>query len=255
MRTLPIRFPRGEQGVTIIELLVALAVFALFILMIDAVFSGARTNARKTEVAVDVQQNVRTAVYRITRELRETNTSQIVTGIDAGTGQGQIVFKSARLAADNTVFCLYSKVGSGLGFDARCWSSFGGTFSSAQPPVGGYAGTPPSPCNTTDVPCATYTPLWQQYVGYYVQGQIGGGPPYTLYRVYGQLSPLPNQTLTTALLSAGDVIASSIQSFGSISISGGIVSLSIQGLGNPIVQGKALPAQQIALPSQSSTRN
>ena len=254
MKTLPIRSPRGEHGVTIIELLVALAVFALFILMIDAVFSGARTNARKTEVAADVQQNVRSAVYRITRELRETDAAQIVTGTDSN-GQGQLVFKSARLVADNTVYCLYTKVGSGLGFDARCWTSFGGTFSSAQPPLAGYSGTPPSPCNATDVPCATYSPLWQQYIGYYVQGQPGGGPPYTLYRVYGQLTPLPNQTPVTTMLSGGDVIASNVQSFGNIAISGGIVSVSIQGLGNPIVQGKALPAQQIALPSQSMMRN
>ncbi len=173
MRTPPIRFHRGEHGFTIIELLVSLAVFALFILIIDAVFSGARTNAKKIEVAADVQQNVRSAVYRITRELRETNTSQIVTGTDSN-GQGLIVFKSARLVADNTVFCLYTKVGSGLGFDARCWTAYGGTFPSAQPPAGGYAGTPPSPCNTTDVPCATYSPLWQQYVGYSAQGPAGG---------------------------------------------------------------------------------
>lgn len=253
MRTQRIRFPRGEHGVTIIELLVALAVFALFILMIDAVFNSARTNTRKIEVAADVQQNVRSAVYRITRELRETNTAQIVTGTDPSTGQDQIVFKSGRLVADNTVFCLYTKVGTGLGFDARCWTSFGGTFSSAQPPVAGYAGSPPAPCNTTDVPCATYSPLWQQYVGYYVQGPAVG--PYTLYRVYGQLAPLPNQGVSTSMLTGGDVIASSIQSFGSISVSGGIVSVNLQGLGNPIVQGKALPAQQIALPSQSMIRN
>jgi Prokaryotic N-terminal methylation motif len=252
MRMSPIRFHRGERGVSIIELLVALAVFALFILMMDAVFSGARTNAKKTEVAADVQQNVRSTVYRITRELRETDTAQMVTGTDSN-GQGQIVFKSARLAADNTVFCLYSKVGTGLGFDARCWTSFGGTFSSAQPPLAGYSGTPPSPCNTTDIPCATYTPLWQQYVGYYVAGPPGG--PYTLYRVYGQLSPLPNQALSTTLLTNGDLIASSIQSFGSISVSGGIVSWSIQGLGNPVVQGQALAPQQITLPSQSMLRN
>src|SRR5574337_1290153 len=255
MKTRPIRFHRGEHGVTIIELLVALAVFALFILMLDAVFSGARTNARKTEVAADVQQNVRSAVSRITRELRETDTAQIVTGTDPVTGQGQLVFKSARLVADNTVFCLYTKVGVGLGFDARCWTAYGGTFPSAQPPVGGYVGIPPAPCNTTDIPCATYSSLWQQYIGYSVQGPAGG--PYTLYRVSGQLSPLPNQTLSTTVLCAGcgDVIATSIQSFGNISISGGLVSVSIQGLGNPVVQGKALPAQQIALPSQSMTRN
>jgi prepilin-type N-terminal cleavage/methylation domain-containing protein len=254
MRTLPIRFHRGEHGFTIIELLVSLAVFALFILIIDAVFSGARTNAKKIEVAADVQQNVRSAVYRITRELRETNTAQIVTGTDPSNGQGQIVFKSARLVADNTVFCLYTKVGSGLGFDARCWTAYGGTFPSAQPPVAGYAGTPPSPCNATDVPCATYSPLWQQYVGYSAQGLAA---PYTLYRVSGQLTPLPNQALSTTLLctGCGDVIASNIQSFGNISISGGIVSVSIQGLGRPIVQGTALPAQQIALPTQSMVRN
>jgi hypothetical protein len=33
------------------------------------------------------------------------------------------------------------------------------------------------------------------------------------------------------------------------------VSVTIQGLGKPIVQGTALPAQQIALPTQSMVRN
>jgi hypothetical protein len=56
-------------------------------------------------------------------------------------------------------------------------------------------------------------------------------------------------------IGCGDVIASSIQNFGSISISGGIVSVTVQGLGKPIVQGTALPAQQIALPTQSMVRN
>jgi len=198
-----------------------------------------------------VQQNARIAVYRMTRELRETDNSLIclstnpclITGTD-GNGQGQIVFKSARLGAGNSIFCLYMQMNTGIGFNLGCFYS---TLSSAQPP---YTCTPHSPCNTTDIPCAAYTP-WQQYVGYYAQGLAPG--PYTLYRVAGQHSRR-NQTLSLAMLTGGQVIASSIQSFG-ISVSGGIVSVSIQGQGNPTVQGRALPAQQIALPSQSTTRD
>ncbi len=260
MSMLPVRFHRAQHGVTVIELLVALAVFALFILMMDAVFSGARTNARKTEVAADVQQNARSAVYRMTRELRETDLNLtcpnlnpcLITGTD-GNGQGQIVFKSARLVADNTVFCLYTQ-NTGAGYNAGCFQAYSSMYPAAVPP---YSGTLPAPCNTTDIPCGSYTSFWQQYIGYSLTGPAGG--PYTLYRVAVQLSPLPNQSLSlsmlTSILTTGQAIASSIQSFGVSVSSSGIVSVSIQGQGIGTVQGKALPAQQIVLPSQSMMRD
>lgn len=252
----PVRFHRAQRGVTIIELLVALAVFALFILMMDAVFSGARTNTRKTEVAADVQQNARSAVYRMTRELRETDLNLtcpalnpcLITGTD-GNGQSQIVFKSARLVADNTVFCLYTQ-NTGTGYNAGCFQAYSSMYPGAVPP---YSTTLPAPCNTTDIPCGSYTSFWQQYVGYYVAGPAGG--PYTLYRVAAQLTPLPKQSLSLGMLTNGQTIASSIQSFGISVASTGVVSVSIQGQGTGTVQGKALPAQQIALPSQSMMRD
>lgn len=251
MSTVLLRFHRTQRGVSLVELLVALAVFAMFVLIMDAVFSSARTNSSKTQVAADVQQNARVAVDRIIRELRESNSSTMLAGT------GQIIFKSARCASspatvctppgnpDSSIFCLYTKTNSGLGYDARCFSSF--TPSIPGPP---YAGTPPAPCNTTDTPCATYTPVWQRYVGYFVTGPVGS---YTLQRVYGALSQ-PNAALSLTWLTGGDTIATMIQSF-SVSVSGGVVSVTLQAQGSPVVQGQAIPAQQIQLPGRAMTRN
>lgn len=238
-----LRLHRAQRGVSLVELLVALAVFAMFVLMIDAVFSSARTNARKTEVAADVQQNARVAVDRIVRELRETNVNQVLCDVvSTCTGSNnQIVFRSARLTADNSVFCLYTRTAAGLGYDARCLTG-SGSFSPTLP-------TPPStasPCNTTTIPCNTYTPTWQRSVGYYLSGN-------SLQRVYGPLTQ-PNAALPSLPLTGGDTIATMIQSF-SISLSGGAFSVTLQALGNPQVQGQAIPAQQIQLPGQAMSRN
>src|SRR3989442_2989945 len=150
------RFLRPQHGVTIIELLVALAVFALFVVMIDAIFSSARTNARKTEVAADVQQNARVAADRLLRELHESNITQVL--VNNGTpGASQIAFKSARLTQDNSVFCLYTRATSGLGYDSRCFTFTG--VNVTPPPY-----TSPQPIPTK----RTYTTIWRRYVGYYV---------------------------------------------------------------------------------------
>jgi prepilin-type N-terminal cleavage/methylation domain-containing protein len=255
MSTALLRFHRTQRGVSLVELLVALAVFAMFVIMVDAVFRSARTNTSKIQVAADVQQNARVAVDRIIRELRETNSNQLLLGAS------QVVFKSARCAStpatvctppgnpDSSIFCLYTKNNSGLGYDARCFSSF--TPSIPGPP---YTGAPPAPCTPTDItniPCASYTPLWQRYVGYYVTGPPGG--PYALQRVYGALS-LPNAPLSLSVLTGGDTIATMIQSF-NISVSGGVASVTLQAQGTQVVQGQAIPAQQIQLPGQAMTRN
>ena len=227
-----------QRGVTLIELLVALAVFALFVLMIDAIFSSARTNARKTEIAADVQQNARVATDRIVRELHETNITQVL--IDNGIpGASQIVFKSARLAEDNSVFCLYARSASGLGYDARCFTFSGGNV--AAPPY-----TSPEPIS----PRGTYTPIWQRYVAYCPAGPPGG--PYDLVRVIGDLSQ-PGSALAMPAC-VGDTVASMIQSF-DISVSGSVIVVTLKARGTEVVQGRSLPAQEVLLPGQSLTRN
>ena len=241
------RFHRAQRGVTLVELLVALAVFAMFVLMIDAIFSSARTNARKTEIAADVQQNARVAADRIIRELHETNITQVL--VNNGTpGASQIVFKSARLTADNSVFCLYTRAASGLGYDSRCFTFSGGNVT--PPPY-----TSPQPIS----PNGTYTPLWRRYVGYYVVcppgGPTGVCPPdmWELRRVAGDLST-PGSALSLSVLIGGDSVATMIQSF-DISVSGGVVSVTLKAKGTEVVQGRAIPAQEVLLPGQSMTRN
>ena len=225
-----------------IELLVALAVFALFVVMIDAIFSSARTNARKTEIAADVQQNGRVAADRILRELHETNINQVL--VNNGTpGASQIVFKSARLTQDNSVFCLYTRATSGLGYDSRCFTFSGGNVT--PPPY-----TSPEPI----VPRGTYTPLWRRYVGYYVFCPTVCPPdPMELHRVVGDLST-PDSALSLSVLAGGDTVAALIQSF-DVAVSGSVVTVTLQAQGSEVVQGRAIPVQQILLPGQAMTRN
>lgn len=238
--TLPLaRLHRAQRGVTLIELLVSLAVFALFMLMIDAVFSSARTSSRKTEVAADVQQNARVATERVTREIRETSVVEVVYD-NTTPGHSQIVFKSARLNEDNNKFCLYTRLTTGLGYDARCYTFTGGNIT--PPPY-----TSPEPI----VPRGTYTPIWQRYVGYYVVDTPDG--MHELRRVVGDLSQ-PTTVLNLGLLTGGDIIATMIESF-DVGVSGGIVSVTLKAKGTEVVQGRAIPDQEILLPGQSMTRN
>jgi len=215
---------RNQHGVTLIELLVALAVFALFILMIDAIFSSARTNARKTEIAADVQQNARVAADRILRELHETNINQVL--VD--------------LAEDNSIFCLYTRTASGLGYDPKCFAAPG-------PVVAGPPYASPEPIT----PHGTYTPIWQRYVGYFVTSTPDG--LYALQRVVGDLST-PDSPLSLSVLAGGDTVATLIQSF-DVSVTGGVVAVTLKAKGTEVVQGRTLPAQEILLPGQSLTRN
>jgi prepilin-type N-terminal cleavage/methylation domain-containing protein len=101
--TLRLRAARaGERGLSLIELLVGIAVFALLFLMVDSVFITAHRGARKAELGANVQQNGRIAIERLTREIRETDKSDIRVAVDGS----WVAFKSARLATDGQVFCI-----------------------------------------------------------------------------------------------------------------------------------------------------
>ena len=249
MTQAPTRSPRSQRGVTIIELVVALGIFALFILLIDAVFFGANRSARKAELAADVQQNARIGAERLTRELRESNVVQVVYGGSAGSMA--VVFKSARLHEDNSVFCLYARSTSDPTwvYDTRCFTFTGGNIT---PPD---YGAPPygAGCDATKlVPCGTYTIIWQRYVGYYVV-DVGGGVK-ELRRVVQQLdtpaAALPDPTT----LSGGDVIATHIETF-DVAISGTNVTVTLKARGVQVVQGTQLPVQEVLLPAQVLFRN
>lgn len=239
----------SQQGVTMIELIVALGVFALFILLIDAVFFGANRSARKAELAADVQQNARIAAERVTRELRESNVARVSVG--GAAGSMAVVFKSARLNEDNSVFCLYARSTTDpvWVYDTRCFTFSGGNITPPDygaPPYG--AGCDP----TRLAPCGTYTIIWQRYVGYYVV-DIGGGVK-ELRRVVQQLDTPGAALPDPATLSGGDVIATHIETF-DVAISGTNVTVTLKARGVQVVQGTQLPVQEVLLPAQVFFRN
>lgn len=233
----------GESGVTVIELLVALAVFALFILMVDAVFLSANRASKKTELAADVQQNARIAVERMTREIRESSPGQILTGGSAGSMW--VLFKSARLPADNSVFCLYVRQST---YNPDCFTFPGGNI--PGPP---YSGPPyPSPCDSQKLsPCGSYSPIWQRYVGYYVA--TGSGSVLELRRVTGQLDT-PGTALSSSMLTGGDVVATFVETF-DVAASGSTITATLKASGTQVVQGSAVPTQQTQLPGLVLLRN
>ncbi len=248
---------RDQRGVTMAELLVALAVFALFVLIIDAIFVGARRGSRKAELAADVQQNARIVMERLTREIRESNQAQISTGGSAG--KMAVVFRSPRLATDppsGPVFCLFARNNTDPAtfYNAGCFTSVGVTGPN-------YTGNPTCPAGNygyTTCPLGTYIPLWQQYVGYYMTNPgvdiACTTPPCDLRRVWGQLTA-PLQALPSPTsLTGGDIIASYVQSF-DVSLSTSTFTSTLWAEGTAIVQGTPVPAQDIWLQGKTLMRN
>jgi prepilin-type N-terminal cleavage/methylation domain-containing protein len=132
-----------QRGVSLIELLVAIGVFVMLVLIIDAVFISARRGASKAELGADVNQNARIAVERLTAEVRESEASSIDTAAD-GTG---VVFKSARPSDASATFCLH-------------WVSDAEPLAIANP-------------GCTGTSNGSYAPRWQRWIGYYaVSGEL-----------------------------------------------------------------------------------
>jgi len=234
---------RGERGITVIELLVATAIFALFVIIVDAVFFTANRSSKKAELAAEVQQNSRIAMERLTREIRES-------GTDVGTeirsdnttpGHSAVVFKSARLPADNAVFCTYVRSNTEPLYNNDCFTFPGGNV--AAPPY-----TSPEPV----LPRGTYTPIWQRYVGYYVVDTPDG--LHELRRVVAQLNTTDAALPNPLTLSGGDVIATMIESF-DVTLSGGEFRITLKSKGTQVVQGVAIPGQEVLLPGTVLIRN
>lgn len=234
---------RAERGLTIIELLVALAVFTMFALMIDAVFFGANRTSRKIELAADVQQNARIAVERLTREIRESSATAVLMDTSLGAGRHRVLFKSARLLGTPTVFCLYVRSSTEPLYNPTCFNSFPGSIDDiAAPP---YTSPEPIP------PRGTYTPIWQQYIGYYVVDTPDGLRE--LRRVSGQLNST-GETLNAAWWTGGSVVASMVESF-DLTLAGSAFTVTLKAQGREIVQGSTVPVQEVKLPGRSVLRN
>lgn len=231
----------GQRGVTLIELLVGLVVFALFIVVMDALFFSANRSTRKTELAADVQQNARIAMERLTREIRESRPSEVLANSDTP-GRGWMLFRSARLPADNSVFCLYVRntTDPSYVYNPDCFTFPGGNIT--PPPY-----TSPEPLS----PRGTYTPIWQRYIGYYVTDTPDG--LLELRRVTAQLNQ-PTTTLSASMLTGGEVIAAFVETF-DVALAGTTFTATLKASGTEIVQGSTVPTQEVLLPGTVLIRN
>jgi hypothetical protein len=211
--------------VSLIELLAATAIFLLLFLMIDGVFITAHRGARTVESAAESGQNARIAIDRLTREIRETRATEVVTG--GSPDAGAVVFKSARYSDSVAAFCL-DVAGSGDSlYDANCW-------------------TAPGPVAS---PGGTYLPVWQRYVGSYVTGPAGG--PYRLHRYTGNLSQSGEALPGDPSIPPGDaevaVIATGLEIFDVEPLAGNRFTVRIAARSAEPAQGSPVPPQQIQL--------
>ncbi len=246
------RCDRDDRGVGLIEFLVGLAVFALFFLLIDAVFIGTHRSSRKADLAADVQQNARGAIERLSREIRESRVNLVSTSSD-GT---RVVFKSARLLGGAPeVFCLYVRTTSDSLYNSSCFLNLPiGKRPNYTFPV---AGCPPP---TVGSACAlgTYTPLWQYWVAYWLDASQ------QLHRATGALSDpdaVPPDVTNVALWSCpgatcGEVIANYVNNFvAAIDIASGDFTATLDTQATRIVQGSAVPQQEVLLNGRILLRN
>lgn len=213
--------PDGQRGMGLVEVMVVGVVIGLLLMTIDRVFTSVHVTSRKAQLAADVQQNVRSAVTRLARELRESRASMLACHPDPGcpAGSAQVAFPSARPSDAASVFCI--DVAASDGAESALLAA----------------------CTTPIPLTGTYTPVWQRYVGYHrnAEGEL---------RRLVQAAPIPLPMAPDS----GQVVATSVVAFG-IGRSDRIVRLVLSARGREQVQGGPLPAQEMTLEDVIDLRN
>jgi len=140
------RLLASPAGMTLVDLLVASAVLALFLLVTDRVFLSVYRASRATQQAADMQQNARAAAVRIRREIRESRAAAILCHPDpaCATPSAQVAFPSARPSDAASVFCL----------DVAATDPLRTRLESA--------------CTTPIPLTGTYAPVWQRTIAYHL---------------------------------------------------------------------------------------
>ena len=208
---------RNERGFGLIELLVGMAVFALLFLMVDSVFITAHRGARKAELGADVQQNGRVAIERLTREIRETDRSNIRFASDGS----WVAFRSARLPSDGRVFCINVTDTSSPLYNAAC----------------GATGN-------------TFAPVWQAWIVY----TYNAGTDELRREVQSPLTADPVAPGAGDVVAASVRTFSSRCSPGSAML-GNTFCVSLEVEGREVVQGSEVAPEQITLTSRVEIRN
>ncbi len=169
MSRLQIRNPKSEirnpTGVTLIEVVVATAIMGLVVTVIYAVLQSGITGWRTSELRFDVQQNLRQALDRMSRELRETGQAGAVliepnTLTSSLANDVVLAFKTARKVGDEKRVVFRN--------DLDC---------AVQIPL-------------------DYRPCWQAYIVYYLTEETGNNGPYVLRRQVISLSS-PDTTFSS----------------------------------------------------------
>lgn len=237
------RSPRAQAGTTAIELLIAMSIFALLIMLADTVFITATRSAKRAELAAEVQQNARMAVDRFTREIRESGSAlpgdlRINNSVP---GRSAVVFKSARLRGDATVFCVYVRTQAEPLYHRDCYSF-----------VQGQVPEPPYRSIEALSPLGSYRPIWQRYIGYFLVPTSGG--LHELRRVAVPLERPDRALPDPATLTGGEAVATLVQSL-DVKRSGGEIRMTLTAAGTGIVLGRALQVEAILLPATVRIRN
>ncbi len=207
---------QGDQrGLSLIELLVALAVFALLFLMVDGVFISAHRSARKAELGANVQQNGRIAIDRLTREIRETELSDIRIAADGS----WVAFKSARLPG-TTAFCI----------DVTSGPLYNGA------------------CNPTG---NTYTPVWQRWIVFTYDSGAGVLRREVQAMGANPTTPGAGDDIATSVR----VFDARCPGSSAPYLAGETFCVSLEVEGREVVQGSQVPPQQISLVSRVEIRN
>jgi Tfp pilus assembly protein PilE len=211
----------STAGMTLVDLLVASAVLALFLLITDRVFLSVHLASRTTQQAADMQQNARAAAVRFRREIREARAPVIQCHPDpaCATPSTQVAFSSARPSDAASTFCL--------------------DVAPADPSRARLE----SVCATTPIPMTgTYAPVWQRTIGYHLSAG-------DLRRVAqaGALS-LP------LLPSSGQIVASQVSSF-TVTVAGARVRLRIESFSSAGGGAGGTVPQQMQLQDTIQLRN
>ena len=228
----------SQGGTSLIELLVAAAVFTLLVVAVDGVFITAHRSTQQAELGAEVAQNARIGVERLTREIREANRNNIVWAASAA------AFRSARPndTDPSPVFCL--------------------NVPDTTPPDRFFSGS----CNYYGSFGGDYTPVWQRIIGYRLVATSGPNAcgSYDLHRyVIAQTAlttpALPADPANPGAVTQEAVIASCIEDLRvSLQGSSGRSRFSIAVLlarGERQIQGSSVPPQQIRLTGEAWIRN
>jgi prepilin-type N-terminal cleavage/methylation domain-containing protein len=132
-------------------------------------------------------------------------------------GSTAVLFRTARPSDGSASFCLN-------------WRTAADDLAVANP---GCSGVPLT---------GTYTPVWQRWIGYYFDAGAG------------EVRRVASTSALTFPLSGGQVVATSVQTF-TITSSSGTYLVRAKGRGQEVVQGSAVPPQEVLLEGRVGARN